>query len=177
MTTSTPQPVPGRRITYTHPITEQTLPGIITAIDEGNLLRLRLDGHRVTITQPNSSDRVVCLEEMGTLPVPDPAGRFTPIPEEVTGVWERVPVHQFDTGDIIAITDDQDAATAAVTGLLADAGHDPSSLDLTGLEAVWEVFEWQTDGDYPWLMFAAMEGDDQAVHLYRLPAPAGENNG
>ncbi|KPI31407.1 hypothetical protein OV320_2623 [Actinobacteria bacterium OV320] len=177
MTTNVPEAVPGRLITYTHPVTSQVLPGIIAAIDEGNLLRLRFDGHRLTLTVPDATDKVTYLD-MGTLPAPDPepGDRFHPIPEELTGAWQRIPVHQFDTGELIALTDDHDQAVAALTAFRVSQGWEPELVDLTALELAYAAFEWlPEDAGTAWSMTPAVEGDDQAIHLHRLPVPPMED--
>lgn len=169
---SGPQPIAGRRVTYTHPVTTTVLPGIIAAIDEGNLLRLRLDTHRITLTVPKSSDKVTYLDETGTLPVPVPQGRFQPIAEELHAVRGSVPIAVVGANDLLLLTLDADAATAAATAYLPDMGFDPSTVDWSTLEQRWAVFEWPEDpASREWVQSWGVEGDDQAVPVFYLPAP------
>ncbi|MFF1444177.1 hypothetical protein [Streptomyces sp. NPDC058295] len=172
MTSNVPQAVSGRRITYTHPITAQVLPGTIALIEEGNLLRCRLDTHRLTLTVTDTSDKVTYLEETGTLPVPVPAGRFQPIPEEMNAVRGNVPLAVVGANDLILLTTDPDAAVAAATAYLPDMGFNPDTVDWSTLEARWAVFEWPEDpASLAWTHAWAVEGDDQAVPLFYLPEP------
>jgi hypothetical protein len=171
-TVSAPQPRAGQRITYTHPITGQALPGIIAAIDEGTLLRVRLDHHRLTLTVQKSSEQVTYLEETGQLPVPVPTGRFQPIPEEVTAVRGSVPLAVVNGNDLIVFTADPDAATTAASAFLPDMGFDPSTVDWSTLESRWAVFEWPEDpNSLAWTFAWGSEGDDQAVAVHYLPEP------
>lgn len=172
MTTTTPPAIPGRRITYTHPITGQTLPGTIAAIDEGTLLRVRLDGHRLTLTVQKSSEQVTYLDEEAPLPVPVPAGRFQPIPEELGAVRGSVPLTVVNANDLLVFTTDPDAAIVAATAYLPDMGFDPGTVDWSTLEARWVVFEWPEDPDsLAWTVAWAVEGEDEAVSVYYLPEP------
>jgi hypothetical protein len=171
-TLSNPKATPGRRVVYRHPVVDTDLPGIIASIDEGNLLRLRLDGHRRTVTVTDSSEHVTYLEETGQLPPAVPVGRFHPIPEELTAVRAGVPLTVVDGNNLLLLTADRDAAVSAVTAFLPDMGYDPNGIDWTLLEARWAVFEWSEDlSSYAWALTWGVEGDDQAVHVHYLPEP------
>lgn len=165
------QAVPGRRVTYRHPILDTDLTGSIEKVDEGTLLRVRLDGHRRPITVQASSELVTYLDEVTDLP-PIPVGRFTPIPEELNAVRAGVPLAVIGANDLILLTTDPDAAIAAATDYLPDMGYNPATVDWTTLETRWAGFDWPEDTTrFDWILTWVAEGDDQALHVHYLPEP------
>lgn len=173
MTTSTPQAVPGRRVTYRHPILSEDLPGSIVTVDEGTLLRVRLDGHRRTITVQSRSEAVTYLPEVTAIP-PIPVGRFRPIPEELTAIRQGVMLALLGADALVMLTADRDAAIAAGSDFLAENGVDPATVDWTTLEARWAGFDWPEDtASFDWTLSWVAEGDDQAIHAHYLPSISG----
>lgn len=172
MTLSVPKAIPGRRTTYRHPVLDVDLPGIIARIEEGNLLRVHLDGHRRLITVTDTSERITYLEETGVLPPEVPVGRFRPIPEELTAVRAGVPLTVVDGDALILFTDDSDEAVEAATAFLPVMGYDPATVDWSLLEPRWAVFDWPEDtSSFTWSHAFGTADDDQAVPVHYLPAP------
>ncbi|MCX5000918.1 hypothetical protein [Streptomyces longwoodensis] len=168
-----PEAVVGRRITYTHPITGAALDGSILLIEEGTLIRFRLDGHRMRITAQASSEYVQYLPQVAAIP-PMPVGRFHPIPDELAGVYAMVPVA--NVGDLLLLTDDVEAAGAAVQAYYTANSWDPSTADLSTLVQRWVAFEWPEDTSvlsWSW-SYPADDDHDGALQMYVLPAPASE---
>jgi hypothetical protein len=174
----TEKAVVGRRIefTYFRDLPDgPSHPGIITGTEpgySGNLLALiRLDGKRSTLRIPLDYKGLTYLDQV--VPVPAlPMGRFTPTADDFGGAWEGVPVLQCESEDIVILTADLDAARAALSAFCKDMYLDLEFLPLDRLEARWAVFEWQPeDAEYPWTVnWDAAECDDQALHIYYLPA-------
>lgn len=172
--------VVGRRITltrYRDLPDGPAHPGIITALvpEQGASVRIRLDGKRHTLHVPPDYQGLTYLDEV--VDVPDlPMGRFHPTAEQIGGTWEGVPVCQLEdtagSEHVIALTSDPEAARTAVAAYLKQTGWDLDYVDLDRLEPRWAVFEWEPeDAETPWTArWDAAEGDDQAVHIYYLPA-------
>ena len=172
MTLSNPKAEVGLHVIYRHPDLDTDLPGIIALIEEGNLLRVHLDGHRRLVTVTDTSERLTCLETSGELPPPVPVGRFRPIPEETNGVRAGVPVAVVDGNSLILFTDGLEAAVAAATAFLPDMGFDPATVDWTLLEPRWVVFDWPEDtSTFAWTHAWGVETDDQAIPVHYLPEP------
>lgn len=172
---------PGRRVTYAYYNARNgTHPGIITgtmtAANGVLLVKVRLDGARSPLHMPANQDGLVYLDEIE--PVPDlPMGRFKPDSASIGFDFEYdgVLVVEFEDGDLAAVSDDKDKAEAAVATFLREhCGVDDEaevSEQLRWLESQWRAFEWEPeDAECAWLMNPAEEGDDQAVHVYYLPA-------
>lgn len=176
--------VVGRRITFTYyrdldQADRPAYPGIITGTEPGlsGALRalIRLDGTRSTLSIPVTYDGITYLDEVA--PVPDlPMGRFLPFASDQNGFYEKAGVLVAAIGedgeDLIVVTDSVDKARAALADYAAWTGLDPDSMGLHHLRPYWAVFEWEPgDAESPWTVnWAAAEGDDQAVHIYYLPA-------
>jgi hypothetical protein len=165
-----PEAVVGRRITYTHRITGEKLDGSIVTVDEGTLIRFRLDGHRVRITTQASSELIRYKEQATQIP-PMPVGRFRPIWEEATGLYAGVLV--VDVGDLLLLTDDPADAGAAVQAYYTATSRDPDTAPLDTLVQRWVAFEWPEDpDDLTWSWSYPADTDlDGALQVYVLPAP------
>ena len=176
--------VVGRRVTFTyyrdlgHPDVP-AYPGIVTGTEpgySGNLLALiRLDGTRSTLSIPVTYEGITYLDEV--VPVPDlPMGRFIPFASDQNGFYEKAGVLVAAIGedgeDLIVVTDSVAKAREAVTEYAEWTGLDPDYMGLHHLRPYWAVFTWEPeDAESPWIVnWAAAEGDDQAVHIYYLPA-------
>lgn len=148
--------------------------GIITAIDPGltdvMLASIRLDGERWSrLRIPTDHEGLRYLDQV--VPVPDlPMGRFTPTADDFDGAWEGVPVFQCEFEDIVILTDDQTRAAVALHAFCKDMLIDREYL--SAMQSRWAVFEWEPEGaHYPWTVnWDAAEDDDQALHIYYLPA-------
>jgi hypothetical protein len=180
--------VVGRRVTFTY-YRDMDLadppahPGIITGTEPGYsgalLALIRLDGTRSTLHIPVAYEGLTYLDEVTEVPEL-PMGRFTPTPDQLEGEWEGVPICSIgEDGAVIALTDDHEKAVNAIAvyrremaGCLYNPAFD--SVDPDDVVARWAVFEWQPeDAECPWLVSwgdGVAEGDDQAVHIYHLPA-------
>jgi len=81
----------------------------------------------------------------------------------------------FEDGDAVAVTSDRARAEAAVATWMRESEgiEDEHTVreSLGWMKPRWVVFEWEPeDAECVWLMNPASEGDDQAVHVYYLPA-------
>lgn len=168
--------VVGRRVELAlHRDRNTYLPGIITRItDDEAALRVRLDGKRYNIAVRPHDAYLRYLDEVVT-PVPAlPMGRFQPTPADMLGVWEGVPVSTIgEDGEVlILLTGDRDEALAAAVAYDREVGLELDSVDYESMRPCWAVFEWEPEGsEFPWTVrFDAAEGDDQAVHIFYLPA-------
>jgi hypothetical protein len=153
-------------------------PGVITGLkpDQGASVRIRLDGDRSGFYVRPDFEGLRYLDEVG--PVPDlPMGRFHPTLDDLEGEWEGVPICSLgEDGELIALAADRDAAVKAANvyrrdmhGCLYNPEFDTVTADQ--LVAHWAYFEWQPeDAECPWYVHWTHEGDDQAVHVYYLPA-------
>lgn len=172
-TTLTDKAVVGRRIVHDHAAYGKKLPGIITRLNDGEAggFFVRLDGQRSSFFVPAKFvDRVTFLDQVVD-PVPElPMGRFHPTVDDFGGDWEGIPVCSLESEDIIILTTDQDRADAALRAFCKDMWIDHEYLPT--MQSRWAVFEWEPeDADIPWTVrWDAAEGDDQAVHIYHLPA-------
>ena len=176
ITALTEKAVVGRRITLTYyrdlersdvPV----YPGIITGLvpDQEASVRVRLDGTRCNLHVRPGYEGLTYLDEV--VPVPDlPMGRFTPTADDFGGDWEGVPIVQCESEDIVILTVDQTRAAVALHAFCKDMGIDREYLP--AMRSRWAVFEWEPeDAELPWTVdWDAAEGDDQAVHIYYLPA-------
>lgn len=175
--------VPGRRVEFTRYSDlnkpNAAKPGIITGLvpNQGASVRIRLDGQRSTLHVPPDFQGLTYLDEV--VPVPElPMGAFVPTVDQLDGEWEDVPVCSVsEDGDVIALTTDHDKAVRAMTVYrreMAGSLYNPEfdGVDADQVEAHWAVFEWEPeDAEMPWTVrWDASEGDDQAVHIYYLPA-------
>lgn len=178
--TVTEQAVVGRRITFTYyrdlkQDAPPAHPGIITGLvpNQGASLRIRLDGRRSTLRIPPDYQGLRYLDEITAVPEV-PMGRFQPTPDDLEGLWEGVPVCSIsEDGDIVLLTTDRDAAVRAATAYLTKcADVDLADVDFGDLELRWAYFEWQPEDtdEADWFQYWTSEGDDQAIHLYFLPA-------
>lgn len=171
--------VVGRRILFTYyrdlnQPEPPAYPGIITSVAEDKAsVRVRLDGKRYNLTPRTDYRGLTYLDEVVTVPAL-PMGRFTPTPADMLGVWEGVPLSTIgeDGEDLILITDDPAKARAAAMAYDQEVGVHPDSADYGRLRPGWAVFEWEPeDSECPWTVrWDAAEGDDQAVHIFYLPA-------
>ena len=77
-----------------------------------------------------------------------------------------------DAEDLILLTDDQDKAVEAAAAYFREADIDLEYVHFDSMRPYWAVFEWEPeDAECPWTVrWDAAEGDDQAVHVYLLPA-------
>jgi len=150
-------------------------PGIITGLvpTQGASLRIRLDDWhpRSNLHVPPDYQGLTYLDEVTEGPAL-PMGRFHPTPDQLEGEWEGVPVCSIsEDGDIVLLTTDREKAVTAATAYLKDAWVDLDFVHWASLQLRWAYFEWQPeDSDSDWYMHWASEGDDQAIHLYFLPA-------
>lgn len=175
--------VAGRRVTFTyyrHLESGPAVPGIITgtepAVNGALLARVRLDGTRSTLTPPVDYEGLTYLDEV--VPVPElPMGRFTPERSDTYGFYEKdgvlIAAICEDGEDLIVITDDREKAIAVAHAYLDDqAWVDLDYVDFDDIRAHWAVFEWEPeDAESPWTVrWDAAEGDDQAIHIFYLPA-------
>lgn len=180
-TVTHPKAEPGRRVTYAYYNARNgAQPGIITGAKtatNGVLLALvRLDGTRSSLHIPADHEGLTYLDEV--VEVPElPMGRFHPSTTSLgfDFAYEGVQVCEFEDGDAVAVTDDRGKAEAALATYLREvAGYDDEATvrqEIGYLKPEWVVFEWQPeDSESVWLMNEAAEGDDQAVHIYYLPA-------
>jgi hypothetical protein len=174
----------GRRVTFTYyrnlgQADGPAHPGIITGTEPGlsGALRalIRLDGTRSTLSIPVTYQGITYLDEV--VPVPDlPMGRFIPFASDQNGFYEKAGVLVAAIGedgeDLIVVTDNADKARAALADYADWTGLDPDSMGLHHLRPYWAVFEWEPENaEGPWTVrWDAAEGDDQAVHIYLLPA-------
>ncbi|MFI6653232.1 hypothetical protein ACIBI8_37285 [Streptomyces sp. NPDC050529] len=166
------QAVVGRRVEFAHYRDQDTyLPGIITAITEDPAsLRIRLDGHRSSLACRPEYDGIRYLDEVG--PVPDlPMGRFTPTAADFDGEYAGIPVVQFEEGNTVLLTTDNDKAREALAAFAEDMQIAPDYADPADLVTRWVVFEWQPeDAECPWLMNFANPDADHALRIHYLPA-------
>jgi len=177
--------VVGRRVTFTYyrdleETDAVTHPGIITdtepGFSEGTLIaRVRLDGKRSSMHIPAAYEGLTYLDEV--VPVPElPMGRFLPVASDGNGFYEKAGVLVAAVGedgeDLIVLTGDRVAARAAVGEYAQWTGLDLDYIAAGDLRAKWAVFEWEPeDAECPWTVrWDAVEGEDQAVHIYHLPA-------
>jgi hypothetical protein len=153
-------------------------PGIITSVDSaetGGAVWIRLDGARHNVHARHDYEGLVYLDEVVEVPAL-PMGRFQPTPDDLLGVWEGVPLSTVgeDGEELILLTDDREKAWQAASAYFNAFGIDidPDYQDASDLEPCWAVFEWEPeDAEFPWTVrWDAAEGDDQAVHIYYLPA-------
>lgn len=175
--TLTDKAVVGRRVMLTYYRDLKTKgperPGVITGIvpTQGASVQIRLDGRRRSLHVPPDYKGLRYLDEIGPVPAL-PMGRFHPTPDELEGEWEGVPVCSIsEGGDIVLLTTDRDRAVAAATAYFNDAGIDLNYVHWKGLKPRWAYFEWEPeDSDTDWFQYWCVEGDDQAIQLYYLPA-------
>ena len=173
--TLTEKAVVGRRIIHNHRSRKQKVPGIITRLNEGESggFWVRLDGDRHTFFVPPKFVHLVTFLEEVTEVAALPMGRFQPTVDQLEGAWEGVPVCTVsEDGDLILLTTDRNAAVRAATAYFEYAGVDLDYVHFDSLALRWAVFEWEPeDADTDWTVrWDAREGDDQAVHVYLLPA-------
>lgn len=147
-------------------------PGIITEVYPESVW-IRLDGTRCNTRARTDYEGLRYLDQV--VPVPElPMGRFQPTAADMLGVWEGVPLSTIgeDGEDLIVLTDDEDKAAKAIAAYAREVGMDLDYLGLQFLRPCWAVFEWEPeDAECPWTVnWGASEGDDQAVHIYYLPA-------
>lgn len=174
--TVTEKAVIGRRILFNHASLGPDQPAIITRLKEegyGAGFFIRLDGSRSQTWVPDQFLwRVTFLDEV--VPVPEfPTGRFQPTVAEMEGEWEGVLVSTVtEDGDILLVTTDRTAAVRAATAYFDWAGVDLDYVHFDSLALRWAAFEWEPEGaDADWsVRWDARKGDDQAVHVYHLPA-------
>jgi hypothetical protein len=178
--TLTEKAVIGRRVQFAYYSNLQSdsetvwHPGIITAIEPGltnvMLASIRLDGERRSgLHIPTDYEGMRYLDQV--VPVPElPMGRFTPTADDFGGDWEGVPILQCESEDIVILTDDQARAAVALHAFCQDMLIDREYLP--AMQSRWAVFEWEPeDAEIPWTVnWDAAEGDDQALHIYYLPA-------
>jgi hypothetical protein len=176
-----PKAEAGRRVLYTRyrdlPQGPE-YPGVITSVDPdepGASLLVRLDGTRSNLFVRPNYEGLRYLDEVG--PVPElPMGRFTPVASDTNGFYETagvlLAVIGEDGEDFVILTGDQDKAREAVTVYAAEIGMDLDFIDFGLLHPYWAVFEWEPeDAECPWTVrWDASESDDQAVHIFHLPA-------
>ena len=165
--------VVGRRIIHDHQARKAQLPGIITRLYDDGGFRIRLDGDRHSfLVPPKFVDRVTFLDEVTEVPAL-PMGRFHPTVEQLEGEWEGVPICSVtEDGDLVILTTDKAKAKTAAIAYFRWAGIDLDYVNFDYLKLVWAVFEWEPENaDTDWTVrWDAREGDDQAIHLYFLPA-------
>jgi len=182
ITTLAEKAVVGRRVTFTYyrdlersdvPV----YPGIITGLvpDQEASVKVRLDGTRCNLHVRPGYEGLTYLDEV--VPVPGlPMGAFIPFASDQNGFYEKagvlLAVIGEDGEDYIVVTDDIDKARAAVTAYDEEVGVDTDYVDYDRLQAYWAVFTWEPeDAECPWTVrWDAAEGDEQAVHIYYLPA-------
>lgn len=176
--------VTGRRVTFTYyrdldQADAPAYPGIITGTEPGYngalLARIRLDGTRSNLSIPVGYEGLTYLDQVA--PVPQlPMGPFTPVADDHMGFYEKAGVLLATLGedgeDLVIVTDDLAKARAAASAYADEIGLDPDYVHLNHLHPLWAVFEWEPeDAECPWTVnWDAAEGDDQAVHIYYLPA-------
>lgn len=173
--------VPGRRVTLTY---YRELPdgpkhpGIITKVDSAeydNGLWIRLDGTRCNVHARTDYEGITYLDQVVDVPVL-PMGRFTPVASDQFGFYEHAGILLATIGedgeDLVMVTDGREKAIAAARGYLDSIGVDVDYVYLDTVRPHWAVFEWEPeDAEMPWTVrWDVSEGDDQAVHLYHLPA-------
>lgn len=181
--TQTEKAVVGRRVTFTYHRDRglpdpPAYPGIITSTEPGLsgclLAVIRLDGHRSHLHIPVDYEGLTYLDEVTE--VPDlPMGRFLPVADDRHGLWEYEGVLLATVGEdgenLVLLTDDPAKARAAATTYLTETGVDLDYVHFDSMRALWVVFAWEPDdSEYPWTWSDASEDDDQAVHVYYLPA-------
>jgi len=179
-TQTTEKAVVGRRVTYSYTSDKTQRPGVITGTETATngvlLVMVRLDGARSNMHVPADHENLIYLEEVG--PVPElPMGRFHPSTTSLgfDFQYDGVPVCGFEDGDAVAVTSDRARAEAAVATWMRESEgvEDEHTIreSLGWMKPQWVVFEWEPeDAECVWLMNPAAEGDDQAVHIYYLPA-------
>lgn len=170
--------VVGRRILFNHASRGPDQPAVITRLKVkeegfGGGFYIRLDGQRSQTWVPDKFEwRVTYLDEV--VPVPDlPMGRFQPTVKELDGEWEGVLVCTVsEDGDIILLTTDREAAVRAATAYFTEYGVDLNYVNFDSLVPRWAVFTWlPEDAETDWsVSWGARKKDDQAVHVYLLPA-------
>lgn len=176
--------VAGRRVEFTYyrdldQTDGPTYPGIMTGTEPGYsgslLARIRLDGTRSNLSVPVAYEGLRYLDEV--VPVPElPMGRFTPVADDANGFYEKAGVLVAAIGEdgeeLVILTDDLDKARAAASAYADEIGLDPDYIRLNWIRPCWAVFEWEPeDAECPWTVrWDAAEDDDQAVHIYYLPA-------
>jgi hypothetical protein len=172
--------VPGRRVTYSYTSDKTIRTGVITSTTTATngilLVLVRLDGARSNLHIPADHELLTYLDEVG--PVPElPMGRFHPDSSSLgfDFQYDGVAVCGFEDGDAVAVTDDRSRAEAAIATWMREfEGIDDEHTireSLAWMKPQWAVFEWQPeDSECVWLMNTVSEGDDQAVHVYYLPA-------
>lgn len=180
--TLTDKAVVGRRITLTY---YRDLPdgpkhpGIVTLVtsDKTGVL-IRLDGKRYNIPARVDFEGITYLDQVVDVPAL-PMGRFTPAASDDDGFLEQdgvlLSTIREDGEDVIVITGPgrQEEAIAAASAYLDSAGVDISYVNFDAIRPYWAVFEWRAeDALSPWSVRwdNVAEGDDQAVHIYHLPA-------
>jgi hypothetical protein len=138
-------------------------------------VKLRLDGTRNSLYVPPNYQGLRYLDEIG--PVPElPMGRFIPEASDSNGFYMQagslLAAIGEDGEELVIVTDDLAKAQAAATAWAKETGLDLDYLGLEDLDPRWVVFEWEPeDAECPWTVsWEASEGDDQAVHIYYLPA-------
>lgn len=177
--TLTEKAVAGRRIELTYyrdlQLTNPPIhPGVITIVTDGaSTVWVRLDGKRYNVAARSDYQGLRYLDEVG--PVPElPVGRFQPTPADMLGVWHDVPLATIgeDGEDLILLTTDRDKATTAAIAYARETDIDPDYVDYDALKPCWAVFEWAPeDAEFAWsVRWDAAQGDDQAVHIFYLPA-------
>jgi hypothetical protein len=173
--TLTDKAVVGRRIIHDHASRKAKLPGIITRLNDGfgGGFFIRLDGDRSSILVPTKFVwRITFLDEV--VDVPElPTGRFQPTSNDLEGDWEGVPLCTVsEDGALVLLTTDRNKARTAATAYFTEIGVDLDYVNFDYLKLRWAVFEWQPeDAETDWhVRWDASEGDDQAIHLYYLPA-------
>lgn len=170
--------VVGRRILFNHASRGPDQPAIITRLKEegfGAGFFIRLDGQRSQAWVPDKFMwRVTYLDQV--VPVPElPTGRFQPTVDDLEGEWEGVPLCTVsEDGDLVLLTTDRKAAVRAATAYFTEIGVDPDYVNFDRMVQRWAVFEWEPDpenADADWFVrWDARKDDDQAVHVYLLPA-------
>lgn len=179
--TVTDKAVVGRRITLTY---YRDLPdgpkhpGIITLVtsDKAGVM-IRLDGKRYNVPARVEYEGITYLDEVVDVPAL-PMGRFTPTPSDDNGFLEQNGVLLSTIGedgeDLILIVGpgQQEKAIAAASAYLDSVGVDIHYVNFDAISPHWAVFEWRAeDALSPWsVRWDAAQGDDQAVHIYHLPA-------
>ncbi|MFF0009640.1 hypothetical protein ACFYQT_40300 [Streptomyces tibetensis] len=172
--------VRGRRVTYAYTSDKTQRPGVITdtktAVNGTLLAMVRLDGARSSLHVPADHENLTYLDEIGEVPEL-PMGRFHPATTSLgfDFQYDGVVVCGFEDGDAVAVTADRAKAEAAIATFLREVegiDDEPTVRESLGwMKPRWVVFEWEPeDAEFVWLMNPASEGDDQAVHVYYLPA-------
>ena len=178
--TLTEKAVAGRRVTYAYINDPKRRPGVITGTKtaaNGVLLALvRLDGARSNLHIPADHEQLNYLDEVGEVPELS-MGRFHPSTTSLgfDFQYDGVLVCGFEEGDAVAVTTPQPKAEAASASYLREVegiDDEPTVREcIAWMKPRWVVFEWEPeDAECVWLMNPASEGDDQAVHVYYLPA-------